>query len=86
MQAHAEKAYNILKEMGAPVHIRNGDTCHFCISGEDNCEDDDCTLWADYYEYSFGEFGVNTKITSVLDHFGLMAEWENPGNLQVWNS
>jgi hypothetical protein len=70
--------------MQCPV-IEGGDRGEdtFRISAEQNCEDVNETVWADYNNMGWGLFGVNNKINAVLDANGLYAEWINPGVLSV---
>jgi hypothetical protein len=84
-----EKAFNELKEMGAPVyHLGKGwsGEALFTISGEENYDE----IWADYYnEYqlsSLDDFGVNEKVLKVLKKYKLFAEWYNAGVLEVYNA
>jgi hypothetical protein len=83
MKPAAQKAFNELKKIGAPVIDRN-DEGHFIISAEDNTDE---VIWADYYDGNqmsyCDDFGVNKKITAILDKHGLFAEWVNPGFLSV---
>jgi hypothetical protein len=86
LEIRAERAFNKLKEMGVPVrHLGEGWSGRglFSISGEENY---DGVIWADYYMMSDGgyEFGVNPKITKILQHYGLFAEWCNSGVLDVY--
>jgi|TARA_B110000444_G_C18796479_1_gene575166 hypothetical protein len=85
MKANYKRAFNTLIAMGAPVIEGDdyGDMDKFRISAENNCEDADETVWADYNNMGWGLFGVNTAITDVLDDNGLYAEWINPGVLAV---
>jgi len=76
-------AYNVLKIMGVPVFTNedNDKLGNFFIGGEDA----ESYKWADYYVQQDGwEFGVNPAIGEVLDKFGLMCEWINPGYLGVY--
>lgn len=84
MKRNYRTAYNQLLKMQCPV-IEGGDRGEdtFRISAEQNCEDVDGTVWADYNNMGWGLFGVNTQITEVLDANGLYAEWINPGVLAV---
>ena len=79
-----EKAFNELKEMGAPVfHLGQGwsGEALFTVSGEMNYGE----IWADYYdEFDIGNFGVNEKVLKVLNKYGLFAEWYNAGVLEVY--
>jgi len=51
------------------------------ISGEDN---DDGRPFIDYYEYNYGEFGVDQTVCDILKKHGLICEWINPGLLGVY--
>lgn len=86
MNGAAKKAFNELLKIGAPV-IDREDESLFVISGEDNDGD---VIWADYYEGAqmsyCDDFGVNKKITAILDKNGLFAEWANPGFLNVYQA
>jgi|TARA_B110000902_G_scaffold148562_1_gene171243 hypothetical protein len=84
MKRNYRTAYNQLLKMQCPV-IEGGDRGEdtFRISAEQNCEDVNETVWADYNNMGWGLFGVNTRITTVLDANGLYAEWINPGVLAV---
>jgi len=85
MKRNYKKAYTKLKNMGCPVieGDDSGNMDKFRISAEQNCEDANETVWADYYNMGWGLFGVNTQITNILDDNGLYAEWINPGVLAV---
>ena len=84
MKRNYRTAYNQLLKMQCPV-IEGGDRGEdtFRISAEQNCEDVNETVWADYNNMGWGLFGVNTAITNILDANGLYAEWINPGVLAV---
>ena len=84
MKRNYRTAYNQLLKMQCPV-IEGGDRGEdtFRISAEQNCEDVNETVWADYNNMGWGLFGVNTLITNILDDNGLYAEWINPGVLAV---
>ena len=84
MKRNYRTAYNQLLKMQCPV-IEGGDRGEdtFRISAEQNCEDVNETVWADYNNMGWGLFGVNTRITNILDDNGLYAEWINPGVLAV---
>jgi len=85
MKKNMRYAYNALKKIGAPV-IDHGEG-NFMISAENNVE----TVWADYYAMGDGytcggqldDFGVSKRINRILDRYGLFAEWQNPGCLNV---
>ena len=86
MKRNIRKAFNELKKIGAPVYEGgwNGEDT-FRISGEDNCDE----IWADYYEEftpADFEFGINPKITAILDKNRCYAEWCNPGVLNVYEN
>ena len=82
MKRNARKAFNELKKLGVPVsEIGYG---HFVISAEDNVDE----VWADFYDAMHipgWEFGVNPKITTILNKYSLMDEWINPGILGVYD-
>ena len=93
MKRNARKAFTALKKIGAPV-IASSDSenGHFVISGEDNYPE----TWADFYEGPLLEkvldngeiewaFGVNPKITRILNTNRLMCEWINGGMLGVYD-
>lgn len=87
LETRAKRAFNKLKEMGAPVmHFGEGwgGRALFAISGEAN----DDEIWADYYRYNSDKypFGVNPKVEKVLSQYGLYCEWCNPGVLDVFNA
>lgn len=84
MKRNYRTAYNQLLKMQCPV-IEGGDRGEdtFRISAEQNCEDANETVWADYNNMGWGLFGVNTLIVDVLDENNLFAEWINPGVLAV---
>ena len=82
MEKNFQKAFNALEKIGCPVIQGWDDPDKFVISGEKNHP----VCWADYYcEFPGGldDFGVNNKINKILDKYGLMAEWINPGVLGV---
>ena len=87
LEIRAERAFNALKKIGAPVnHLGEGwsGDALFSISGEDNYPE----IWADYYRLDIDElsFGVSEKITKVLDKYKLYCEWYNPGVLDVYDA
>lgn len=89
MKAHARKAFNALKKIGAPVFVRDeSESCHFVISGEDNCK----KTWADYWLTADGlepegfRFGVCPEINEILDKYRLFCEWETAGSLCVYDT
>tara|TARA_R110002124_G_scaffold55927_2_gene158314 strand:- start:10644 stop:10898 length:255 start_codon:yes stop_codon:yes gene_type:complete len=81
MKRNYKKAYTKLVKMGCPVLLGDdyGNERFFRISAEDN----DDTVWADYYQMDFGDWGVNQIVVDVLSQNGLYAEWINPGVLGV---
>ena len=84
MQKNFTKAFNELKKLGCPVTERTGSD-NFLISAEDETS----YLWADYYNtYSFqwGGETTNPKIAEVLAKYKLVAQWDNPGGLSVWEA
>ena len=98
MQRTARKAFTALPKIGAPV-IDHGDSnnqwgAHFIISADDNVDE----VWADYYDGPMLErvdektgkivwrFGVNPKITDILDECGLYDEWIDPGTIGVYDA
>ena len=87
VEIRAKRAFEALKKIGAPVnHLGEGWTGEslFSISGEDNYPE----IWADYYKEYLGEFtfGVNPKITKILDKYKLYCEWYNAGVLEVYDA
>jgi hypothetical protein len=74
-------AYNALKKMGVPVFIHRDDENTFDISAEDiNSE-----MWVSYWSpQPHWIFGVNPMVEQILRHWGLHAEWINPGHLRVY--
>jgi hypothetical protein len=88
MKRHAKSAYTMLKNMGVPMYIHEGESYHFLISAEENYD----TIWADYWAMTDGsygdldDFGVNEKINKVLDQYDLFCEWQNPGALGVYDA
>ena len=94
MKRNARTAYNALKKIGAPVREGWGGNEHFSISAESNfCKEYNNEYWAEYYVMTDGGFqeimdgfGVNKKITAILEKHGLYAEWYNPGVLSVYDA
>ena len=97
--SHAEKAFNELRAIGAPVFMGDWGG-HFNISAEQAGRDDysykgeknnapSGLPWADYYEIAhfdnhFGyEFGVAPEIIAILRKHNLFCEWYNPAVLCV---
>ena len=87
MKRNHRLAFNALKKIGAPVYQRS-DIENFQISAEGIAGDyDRDTLWADYYSgmsIPDWDFGINPKITKILDKYGLHAEWINAGEIGVY--
>jgi hypothetical protein len=82
MQQPYIEAFNVLKIMGVPVFTNADNAKHgnFFIDGEARNSD----LWISYhFPFPHWEFGVNPTLGEVLDQFGLMAEWVNPGLVAV---
>lgn len=97
MKRNARKAFTALKALGVPVYDHEGGNdygAHFIISAEENYDE----TWADYYDGRNLErvdeetgkivwrFGVNPKITDILDENGLFDEWINPGMIGVYDA
>ena len=83
MKRQYTKAFNTLQKLGCPVYEHPDDRGNFSISTEVASEE----IWAEYYDgwaIPGWEFGINPKLTKVLDKSGLYAEWQNPGRLTVW--
>lgn len=84
-------AFNALKKIGAPVYERS-DIENFQISAEglgSNENYDRNVMWANYYDgrdIDGWEFGINPKITKILDKYDLHAEWINPGEIGVYEN
>jgi hypothetical protein len=77
MKNNVRKAFTALKEIDAPVFVRDN---YLMISAEDN----DNEIWADYYgEFRGGYPWVNPKVEQILSDNGLYAEWEDPGTIYV---
>jgi len=80
------KAYNELKKMGVPVFVRDDMKQHgnFHISAEES----NSSEWVSYYDGHYipgWDCGVHPAIDSTLAKYGLHCEWQNPGELSVWN-
>lgn len=85
MKAKYRKAYNVLKVMGVPVFTNedNYGKGNFSINAEKAISHE----WVDYYmRNDRWIFGVNPAIDEVLNEFGLMCEWINPGLLGVYEA
>ncbi len=75
------KVYNHLKKIGVPVYEHIDDNGNFSIDAEGV----DSWEWVEYYsDNPEWNFGINPKIESVLDKYGMFAEWMNPGRLCVY--
>ena len=74
-----EQALAILTAMGVEASIRADG--QMVISGE---SDHSGKYIVDYYEYNYGELGVDMEIINVLDDLGLGCEWYDPGTLHVF--
>jgi len=81
MRTSTTAAYKALQAINTPVIDRQEDNALFMISGEDN---DDGRPFIDYYEYNYGEFGVDQTVCDILKKHGLICEWINPGLLGVY--
>ena len=83
MKANQRRAYNALKKIGCPVYeCADG----FRISAEENTDE---MIWADYWEgMSIADwaFGVNPIVDAILAKYKLYCEWQNPGELSVWDA
>lgn len=79
MKPNMKRAFKALQKIGAPV-FDHGEKDSFTISGEDNYD----RIWANYYDYQFGEFGVCREICDLLQNNGLFPEWQDPGTLKVY--
>lgn len=78
-------AYRALKVLGVPVFANedHDELGNFSI----NAEDPAGLKWADYYAPGHNwVFGVSPELEDVLNQFGLMCEWINPGCLGVYES
>jgi len=85
MKKQFKQAYDVLKVMGVPVFTNedNDKPGNFSINAEDARSAD----WCDYYgSPQDWDFGVNPAITTVLDQYDLMSEWQNPGCLGVYEA
>jgi len=87
MKRNARSAFKALKKLGAPVNENDWSGEYFILNAEEwgNGEE----IWADYWDgmnIPGWLFGVNPKVTKVLDKFGLVAEWINPGVLGVYDA
>ena len=83
MKRQFRLAYNALKKLGVPVYEREDLNGRFNISAEDS----NSYQWLDFYEgYRMPnwDFGINPRITEVLDKYGLWAEWINAGELGIY--
>ncbi len=86
VKAKAAAAMAALEKMGCPV-LPGGNWSKgslFEISAESGKVASNGLPWADYYDGSVGDFGVNAEISKVLGANGLFAEWINPGVLGVY--
>ena len=79
MKRKFRTAFNQLKKMGVPVYERDWTHTDFVIDAEEGH-----TVWADYWSWNFGVFGVIQKIVDVLDKHGLHTQWIDPGTLGVY--
>jgi hypothetical protein len=85
MKKPFRSAFNALAKLGVPVFTRADHEQHgnFAISAEDSESD----LWVSYYSMNpEWVFGVHPKVDAVLRDYGLFAEWESPGSLNVWRA
>lgn len=79
-----DDAFNALKVMGVPVYVHPDDGApRFSIDAEDA----DAAEWVSYYHGSPDWiFGTHPAVQSLLNRFGLFAEWVNPGRLSVYDN
>jgi hypothetical protein len=83
MKRQFRYAYNALKKLGVPVYEREDLNGRFNISAEEP----NSYQWLDFYEgYRMPnwDFGINPIITEVLNKYGLWAEWQNAGELGIY--
>jgi hypothetical protein len=101
MNENAQKAFDKLRTIGAPVFDRTDYAGHFMIIGEQAGKDDyfypgskdyaaDSMSWAEYYSEdhteAYSRFGVHNDINDILNEYGLYAEWQDCATLNVWDS
>ena len=93
MRRNARNAFKALTKIGAPVIESKGDWREeFILSAENN----DTTVWADYYHEMLKEavvddkiihaFGINQKVHDILTKHGLMTEWIDPGTIGIYQN
>tara|TARA_R110000868_G_scaffold384771_1_gene652369 strand:- start:944 stop:1195 length:252 start_codon:yes stop_codon:yes gene_type:complete len=80
-KTNAEKAFDELTAMGVPVVEFSHYSGYFQLSAEEQ----NSSMWVDYYNHDLGDFGISDKIHAVLDKHGLFAEWENAAIAVVWD-
>ena len=83
MKREFKSAYTKLAKLGCPVYEHTDDNGRFSISAEDS----ESYKWCDYYDGYWmdgWDFGINPKITEILNQHGLWAEWQNPGRLVIF--
>jgi hypothetical protein len=79
-KAKAQKAFNELKALGAPVKSSEGypDRGYFWLSAEEEMSE----LWLDYYSNYWG----SDKLNEILEKYGLFKEWYNPAYACVYDA
>lgn len=84
MKRNERAAFRRLMAMGVPVHEHYYSNAPFYIEADNE--------WAchDWYldKHELGKSttpGLDPEICSVLDHYGLFAEWADYGSLNVWS-
>lgn len=79
LKKRAEKAFNELKKLGAPVRSSEGypDRGLFWLWAELGEESEP---WLDYYSNFWG----SDKLNAVLEKYGLWFEWYNPAYAVVY--
>lgn len=84
MNTNFRKAFNALNKLNCP--LRETDSL-FKIDLEQSSEE----LWGSYYDACRLEiadnnwlFGISPKIHNVLHKYGLHAEWDNAGQIGVY--
>ena len=72
-----------LKKLGVPTFAQEDHEArgNFAISAEEP----ESGKWVDYYSQDPSwVFGVHPKLDNLLRKYGLYAEWETPGSLNVY--
>ena len=80
MKRQYRKAYNQLLALGVPVSDEQfASDAPFVIYVESS-------TWANYWDKSWGMFGISHKVHDILRANGLFAEWANPELINCWES